>query len=483
MSSRGRSSTWPFYALLLLLCLVSRIASAIYYIEDPDSLRFALSVARGFDLERLQPHFPGYPVFWALAHVFYGVTGSFAVSFSLIGGIAVFLVIYYLHQMMRVVAYSVQGLSLAAVVFFNPLVWLLSNRYMPDLLGLAAAVACFYYLSRTREKGGSGLIGAFLVGLLGGIRLSYIPFVAVPALYALVRSRGRVSLLFAGVLGVAVWLVPMIIDTGWAQLLQVARSQSAGHFTDFGGTVATEPDFSLRLVRFVQNIWADGLGGYWAGRHALTLLVSIGLIAVTGTALAVPGWWTRIRARCITLGHLLIGASVVYAGWILLYQNIIHKSRHVLPLLVPAFIVIAMGTSEVWRRGGTAGRVLLGLFFACYVSVCMVLVAQHRQPTAVSQAATYVRKAAAQHPNQRLHVVSIPLVHFYLGAQEVDAEFVSIGDSDALRELVADRDALIVAVGGDYLEGMQASRSRTFYHNPYVNRMWPVIEVHVYEDL
>ena len=51
------------YFILFMICIVSRIFTSIYYIEDIDSLRFALSL-KEFDITRLQPHFPGYAVFY-----------------------------------------------------------------------------------------------------------------------------------------------------------------------------------------------------------------------------------------------------------------------------------------------------------------------------------------------------------------------------------------------------------------------------------
>ena len=54
------------YLLLLLVCIISRLATSIYYIEDIDSLRFALSLD-DYSITKLQPHFPGYPVFCYIA--------------------------------------------------------------------------------------------------------------------------------------------------------------------------------------------------------------------------------------------------------------------------------------------------------------------------------------------------------------------------------------------------------------------------------
>ena len=68
---------------LLLICIFSRALSSIYYIEDIDSLRFALSI-KEFDIVKLQPHFPGYPVFCFLVKAIHFIIGNMGISFSIV---------------------------------------------------------------------------------------------------------------------------------------------------------------------------------------------------------------------------------------------------------------------------------------------------------------------------------------------------------------------------------------------------------------
>ena len=79
---------------LLLTCILSRALTSIYYIEDIDSLRFALSI-KDYDITKLQPHFPGYLVFCFLVKAIYLVIGNMGLSFSIVGGISIFFIIYY----------------------------------------------------------------------------------------------------------------------------------------------------------------------------------------------------------------------------------------------------------------------------------------------------------------------------------------------------------------------------------------------------
>ena len=83
-----------YLLIVLFACFISRMASTIYYIEDIDSLRFALSLY-DYSLENLQPHFPGYPVFCFFAKILYLIMPSMGISFSIIGAISTFVIIYF----------------------------------------------------------------------------------------------------------------------------------------------------------------------------------------------------------------------------------------------------------------------------------------------------------------------------------------------------------------------------------------------------
>jgi hypothetical protein len=470
------------WGALVAACVGSRLATTITYIEDPDSLRFALSVADAYDVAALQPHFPGYPVFWAAAELFYLPTGSFSASFSVVGGLATVGLVWALLRLRGVALRSVDGAAIAGVVFFSPLVWLMGTRYMPDLLGTATALAALALLIRavSRPNGAvdetAALGGIVLAGLLAGLRLSYLPLVIAPALFVLWRSRRPVRLVGAGLISVAVWLVPMILDTGLWTLVDVAWGQTTGHFTDFGGTVQTESDLGRRVAGTVQGLWADGLGGWWPGRHGLTGLAGAGVLGLGGL-----GAWRLIRnRRSPRRVGWMVGCVLVYGVWMFFFQNVVHKSRHVLPLLALLLPVLAEGAAALWRGRHTWARgAVLGAAGA-YAAVALVLAVQHQAPTAIAQAKRFV-EAQTERPRPT-RVASVPLVNTYLRSQQVDARFLSIEDSSDVRRLRrADTGRTFVI--GTYASLLERSptRTRTFYHNPHVNRMWPKVTVYVYE--
>jgi len=478
--SSTRGLAW---GAVVLVCVASRLATTISYIEDPDSLRFALSVADEYDVAALQPHFPGYPVFWAVAELFYAPSGTFSASFSMVGGLATAGLIWGLLRLCSVSLRSVEGWALTSIVALNPLLWLMGNRYMPDLLGTAWAVATLAVLLRTvsTERDGiderMALVGIVLTGLLAGLRLSYLPLLLVPVPLALWHSSVRGRLVLAGAGSVAVWLVPMILDTGLWTLVDVAWEQTTGHFTDFGGTVQTESDLGRRVLGTVQGLWADGFGAWWPGRHPLTALVGVGILGTGGLGLC--RLWTREKRTDRRL-WVLAACVLAYGLWMFFFQNVVHKSRHVLPILALLLPFPALGAAALWRMKTWAPRGAALLAVGAYAVVTLVLVNQHRTPSAIAQAKAFVESQTQQAGPTR--VASVPLVNTYLRAQQVNARFLSIEDSSDVRRLRAAETGRTLVVGTyASLLNRSPTRTHTFYHNPHVNRMWPEVTVYVYE--
>ncbi|HAT48247.1 MAG TPA: hypothetical protein DCS71_04890, partial [Flavobacteriales bacterium] len=81
------SINWWSVLVVFVVVAATRFATTVYYIEDIDSLRFALS-ATEFDVINNKPHFPGYPVFVALLQCVHAMFNSVALSFSLLGAVA-----------------------------------------------------------------------------------------------------------------------------------------------------------------------------------------------------------------------------------------------------------------------------------------------------------------------------------------------------------------------------------------------------------
>lgn len=453
---------------LLALCLASRMLTAIYYIADPDSLRFALAVS-DYDLASLRPHFPGYPVFCFFARLLTLITGKFSLAFSIIGGFSIYAIIYFICRIARSLQWSVNLWVIVLLVFLNPMMWIMGNRYMPDLAGLAVTVAAVSFFITGEKYPKHNYLLFFLAGILAGTRLSYLPLLLLPLAWSLIKREHTLLQLLAGAIGVSVWLVPLIIDTGWNELVKVALAHTEGHFYEWGGTIETEPSLGLRAILFAQSVFADGLGGWWQVRSFYTIVFSVLIVLVMGIALAriVGNKEERISSP---LQSIILLSVLVYAVWVFFFQNVIFNPRHIMPLLLPLLVLIASGLKD--------NRVLLlaGSFILLNnLVITLTLVEQHRKPTAIAQAAALLRKQC----NEGTVIASTGLINYYLSSMGVKCQFI-----DVVKEkdpVLSSDHKRIITVGNIDIPGIgKETNDWKFYHNPYVNRIWAEIEVKEY---
>ena len=474
------------WCIVFISCIGSRLLSTIYYIEDLDSLRFALSIV-DYNVAKLQPHFPAYPVFCWITKLFYAVIRRYALAFSLVGGLSTFCTIFFTLKIAKIPVTTLLGKITIFVVFMNPLLWLMSNRYMPDTMGVACLLASLYFATVQQEDNrhillSHGVIGFFLAGILMGIRLSYLPLL-VPALLIQLKHPDRIKYIIAGTVGIFVWLVPLLWITEWSTLIAAAQTQSQGHFSDFGGAVSTHPELWGRWTKLFESVWADGFGLYWSGRHPITACTAIILIAIVAANWRTLKRWATekfIGGSSLLLNPVFIG-SVVYLVWIFLGQNVIHKSRHVLPLLPFLSLGVAfachqiLGLSDQLRYQFMS--VVVIIFFLCYSYVTLHTVVQHTKPTAIAQVHEYLRDKQREQ-GDKLYVVSVPLIKYYLASQAIEAVYIPIKTEADLAQL-DELDTGFVVIGSP-LPNRVSKVKKVFYHNPYVNRMWPELPLFEY---
>ena len=459
------------WGIVFILCVGSRLLTTIYYIEDLDSLRFALSMV-DYDVAKLQPHFPAYPVFCFVGKLIYAITGRYALAFSLIGGVSIFLTIFFLLKIAGIRNTSSVGLIAIFMLLANPLLWLMSNRYMPDVMGVGLVLASLYFVTVQNEQPRKVGIGFFLAGVLGGVRLSCLP-ILIPALLMQLRGRWQtLKFIAAGAAGITAWLVPLIILTGWESLVDAAQTHSRGHFLEFGGTISSQPGLGLRFTKLFESIWADGFGLYWNSRHLITACTTAALLGIL-----VANWRMIKCVKHSSFLNVSFIGCVVYLIWIFCFQNVVYKSRHVLPLVPFLILFIAYACAKIVEQSNRILKVVLIVFFCCYSYVALHLVVQHKKPTAIAQIHQYLRAKQSD----KLQVVSVPLIKYYLAAQGLQVVYTPIKTAEDLAKLdekLDDTSGLIVI--GSPLQDRVPKKKNTFYHNPYVNRMWSELSVFEY---
>ncbi len=468
MNLRAHFINNQIYYVIFLCCLIARIITSVYYIEDIDSLRFAYSIAFDYDLSKLQPHFPGYAVFCFIGNILYFFIGNLGLVFSVIGAISTFCIIYFSNKILEYKINSLESYFLTSLIIFNPLIWIMSNRYMPDLMGLALFISIFYYLSQRNKK--SIIMGGFLIGLLLGVRLSYFPLIILFLIQIIYNNKYRFNFIYSIILGVIIWLIPMIGITGLDRLVDIALKHTIGHFTEYGGTILTENSLIQRLSYLFQTIWADGLGGYWIGRSYYTLLLSI---------LFIPLFYNLILYIKKLLIHnskirTLIICGFIYLIWILLFQNIIYKSRHVLPLVLIILIIFSIIQNNIIDKKINHYIYLFSLIVVLgFISINLNI--HHKNKTAISQISEYMKNK-----NELISIISIPLINYYLKSQGLKANYYDIdikNEAIDLNNII--RSSYIIGDFKPLIDNRYIiSLDRSFHHNPFINRMWSSINIY-----
>ncbi|MEM6267786.1 MAG: hypothetical protein AAF998_00045 [Bacteroidota bacterium] len=467
------------YGIWFGVCILSRMLTAIYYIEDIDSLRFALA-AHEYDVVALRPHFPGYAAYCFVLRGLFEVTGNVGVSFAILGGSAMFLILYFSEKLWQLYVSRPTNL-LPGLLFVCPLFWLMSNRYMPDIMGLALLMGgtyCMVRAWRTPTERRVALLGfGFLLGLEAGVRLSYLPFFLPAAILAVKFPRELPRMVLAGLVGTLIWLIPLLLLTGSEELLRVAQRHTAGHFNEWGGGVTSDDaGYGVRLIAMLESIWADGLGGWWPERNGVTLLVSGGWLAgfAVGIRVFLRGKWARRSGVPLVLVSVL-----AYTLWAYFFQNIVYKPRHILPLLPFLILLATAGWTKILAFRTRGRQIAAGISLAALLLVTGVLVRQHTQPSAISQMKTWLKPRA----NPETAILSNRLINHYLwrhrGFQSWFFDYHV--DYSGLRDWYTTGRKVYSTRRIDDFLAAQPDTVHFFAHNPYVNRLWSTVTLYEYQ--
>src|SRR4029077_15657528 len=117
-----------------------------------------------------------------------------------------------------------------ALVLANPILWFNGARPMSDSLGLLLVVAAQVVLPRGAESPPALIAGSALAALAIGVRVQAVLLTVPLMLYAMARARrGRGPAVLAFLVGLAVWVAPVLIESGGLSAYRAA----------FGGSVRT----------------------------------------------------------------------------------------------------------------------------------------------------------------------------------------------------------------------------------------------------
>lgn len=311
--------------LLFLLGLLLRISYLSGWLEDWDSVQFALAL-HNFSIVDHQPHPPGYPVYILMAKIInlFANDDTLSLTFlSAIAGAATIIPFYILLQDITSRRFAILGILL---LLATPIHWSLSEVALSNVPGTFFTTFTAFLLYRARLSPSYLPWASFFVGLSSGVRFAeYSILFSLLFLLTLARKNRRdliKSVFFAGV-GTSVWLVPLIIDTGWRSFIETYVNQVS--YISKHDSLLADQAFLARL----GQIWHLFRQGY-----------SLFFIPV----LIFAGWGLIGNLRRIKTWDLLfpfIWFSAYFLPLIFIYN--LEVPRHLLPLLPPVIILSIQG--------------------------------------------------------------------------------------------------------------------------------------------
>ena len=351
-----------FLAIVAVIFLIAHARALPRTLEDIDSINLALGV-ESFDVAAHRPHPPGYPVFIAMAKISTAAVGALApswdrdrraaVGLAVWGLVAGTVAVFAVAELLIAIGVAPLLASLAAVLFVaSPLFWFSAVRPLTDVPGFVAALVVQWSLVRglraIRANTDAGVVnrlprqliwGAALAGVIVGLRSQTMwltgPILIWCAAELVMRRRLRAAaiLAVAAAVGVLIWAIPLLIESGGiASYWRSVRFQGG---QDLSGIelLATTPTARLLKVALRRTFMEPWL---------LTGLAN----AIAG--FAIIGIVRLIRRERSTLGMLCL-LFVPY----LLFHLAFHETvtlRYGLPVLVPVATLAVIGFAILGTR-------------------------------------------------------------------------------------------------------------------------------------
>ncbi len=389
-------------AAILIASFIAYFLTANQYLEDYDSINFALAV-KDFDLTLAAPHPPGAPVFIALVKVVHYFVGHIPTSLSLVAALggAVFVAAWY--RLYRFVLTPSTSLIASIILAFAPGLWITASRPMSDTLA-AAALSLFMVLVLNARRDGStsarGLIAASaMLAIMVGIRPQFGLLAPLLLIGTLLYFRPALKTAFWVLCSFAVvnllWLVPTVISQydldghGWMtyfnQIIEFKASFGSASGSPLLADNVNIVDVLIRLATHIgalgyfalgMNMWYPESIGHVLQKFGTTLNpwsvdyvewtipgTLYTLFYVFGALALLPRiryYWRKAQVASETIGYLLLVAIAYTLVVVLLVPP---HTRFYIPLL-PFFVLLPMLGLQSRRYGNRVQFVLMALAIA-----------------------------------------------------------------------------------------------------------------------
>ncbi len=307
--------------------------------DDFDSFSFALALDN-FDIRLQQPQAPGFPVYIWLGQMSRALLGDAQTGFVIISAVSGAASLWFIAEIGHHLTKARRtGYLTALVLAVSPAVWVHSGIALSDMPGMAFALATTWAFTSAlmyRQEHHYFLIGCVLAGFALGVRpQSLLPggLAGVWALVVLASAR-RWRLIGAGLLlgiiVVALWLVPLLAESGGISSYMDALRDHAAHVNRADSMLGRGETFSTRWDAF-RDGWA-----WLVGSSSAVFALGVGVI---GVGVVGAGWRWRNHPQLILFCGVWL---VISAGRLFLYESL-ERPRLYLPTLYPLVLLAMCG--------------------------------------------------------------------------------------------------------------------------------------------
>lgn len=392
-----------FLYFIVLLTFISRLIYQANYLDDWDSVQFALGI-HDFSISIHQPHPPGYPFYillGKLSHLLFQDDLKALAFLSTLFGSLILIPLYLLSKKM----FNQPTALITILLFaFTPLTWLLSELALTDIPGLFFLILAIYLIYTTKDNYKNFLLTCLFSGLILGIRSNSVLILIGLILFVTAKKHNPKFAIFSIALfliGIAIWLIPIIFITGPKPFLQSYSSISnyvIAHDVFLGSTLSLKTIIKLKVEQF----WYLLKIGY-------TPWFSILSIIIFSYLLLKKKLWAEFKYQFLSVWLIahLIPQLIVYN---------LEMPRHTLPLLPPVLILVSSVFSQLIRKK-IIFISLLFLLFAALFSQGWSQVSRFKQQTPPTiLPIQYVKKNFD--PQKTIIISSLTYRHFQYYAPE-----------------------------------------------------------------
>ncbi len=366
--SKAFEILFPVLTFVIPFVIYSVFRSISY--DDWDSIQFALGI-EDFNLELHQPHAPGYPVYIFVLKIInelfknHLLTMTFLSAIS--GAIGSLLFYFLLEKLFRNKYISFGG---AFALIFFPLYAVNSVKALSDIFAVSLYVGWLlllvdiYRISTSESKSKQSLFYKILaLGLLSGItigvRIQIIVAMIIPLILILVRlykskdSKNIFALIFSGLIGTLIWLIPVISDVGG--LGKFVDIMMGRYLWRYGISAHTPFDngfspyhFLIHGISHVYNLIRGGFGvslPYGQFKDSPTFVIIASIIAF----LVVLFLATKLLIKNIKKEKVQLFLVSAFPYLIFMYFNLTYENpRYWLPLIPFLIIFLIWGIIKLF---------------------------------------------------------------------------------------------------------------------------------------